>query len=1324
MVLNKLVAMTIRSINKVVLTLTITVAILFCFTGMLVATPTNQNAELTNDTHQHQKIAENTTKAPQVKKSDGATEVPLSKQEGQQIHGEPDSEITDLGNKSARTHTKHDGSAGEHAEPRGELEYTYPDYHELFNDSNIHVLPPRPQTEWAAFNIQEMNATHPPESTTRYDAVTLLQRSLDEYMDPVRVQSQSTFGLQHRALRRLERIDDENVSHVSSDAVTMAAEETAGTALHEANQLVRLRGDELESLGEVENLLADAEYNMEKAEDKLKQRGVPYVTSRANAVKEYGKSWNHTQEAIDIMDEEIRPELEITDASYIPRDDHIEVSLHGEVRDVRAYEYENATVSVNGVEHSEIDLFSSAAVYPTATFSTTLELNELDNFVEVHVSGNGQNASDSYAFEAGGFADEFFELSYEHEETGVVVDAFGKGLAPQDIQITNTTPEESPPEAIGPQVHVRELGEVENVTVRLPIEDDVDVSNRNVTVIYWNPHDNETWHELETEVDEEGNIALGEKNFESGYFWVWLGDFTAGWDQVILKSDVQNLDEVLPLKNTAEDGIPDVIQEDMNFKLAVGSGEDLYRDPGLNKSLSDSAGDGFKDGEVIDIDWKVSADEDDLHLYAEVEDAVAHPGTGEQLVSKTVFTGFGLPTYVDTGLGETGKPITVKPNINDRRYFERISILYYPDDGENLDEEDYPGDSVHCSNTVNQYRKTDAKFFVYASEDVQFDGHRPDFKIKKFVFERPTNQPNTFLQKGNDKIDTINLNQELNVNLFLSVCDTAPSGANPFALGEVKYELRMPDSSEIVKRQDELPSVNQGTYKLGEEELSWETDQTWDEEYNVYGLPGKAEYVQEVRENLAPNAMDKMWEKMDAAMDILTGIQYLSNPIRIPLEFVTTGIQKATDKGQPEYTAVDLVVPNAEEMGVERDQFLKSNVVGKISASSVTRVSTMDLTEDLEELVDDMPGEASVEPEAKDDVVKLTRTDSGSVGSWELSVSMIAQTDEGEFTDASAEIVGTNVWSEGDTLELELDETSPKLDNMEQLYVELVHEPSRTQVYADVLDLQSSEGVFEIEEIKTNSPVFEGDKVQVTVRVNNTGSAATQPVSLYLDDVVEDQQSVELAEGETAEISLTWSTNSSDIGNNNLTVKTGQSERTVTVRVREIVGQKEFSGQTFISPFKDRSPYYSSTDSETLYIPENQNMVIEFSFAANADIRKSWLTPLPEQAGIKFQNGTSVGTYMHSNVQVTEWYSWASGSLMNEQVGAARGQAEHRIEVIDGQVKYYVDDRLVGTTRTTSSYGGEVYKMRYWADFYGYHPFFDDRRVAVQWSDVRVTLVP
>lgn len=114
----------------------------------------------------------------------------------------------------------------------------------------------------------------------------------------------------------------------------------------------------------------------------------------------------------------------------------------------------------------------------------------------------------------------------------------------------------------------------------------------------------------------------------------------------------------------------------------------------------------------------------------------------------------------------------------------------------------------------------------------------------------------------------------------------------------------------------------------------------------------------------------------------------------------------------------------------------------------------------------------------------------------------------------------------------------------------IVHTPSGTVVGRTTLELQSTGPFFEVDITGTNSPVEQGDSLDVDVEVKNTGiETGTQDLEISFDGDIEESESVTLSPSQRTSRTFTLDTSAVDPGTYTVAASTDNrsDERTVTV---------------------------------------------------------------------------------------------------------------------------------------------------------------------------------
>ena len=149
----------------------------------------------------------------------------------------------------------------------------------------------------------------------------------------------------------------------------------------------------------------------------------------------------------------------------------------------------------------------------------------------------------------------------------------------------------------------------------------------------------------------------------------------------------------------------------------------------------------------------------------------------------------------------------------------------------------------------------------------------------------------------------------------------------------------------------------------------------------------------------------------------------------------------------------------------------------------------------------------------------------------------------------------------------------------ERNYEATVSDEART--YSATLRREVVASLFDVEITATNSPVTEGETLDVDVRVDNTGELDdTQTVTLTIDGAQEDSQSVTLDADEFTDIVLSWATESGDAGDYTALVESEDDSATASITVETLTQELTFQETDYNPPAADSVDF-----KETAYDP-------------------------------------------------------------------------------------------------------------------------------------------
>ncbi|WP_336002029.1 CARDB domain-containing protein [Halorientalis halophila] len=144
--------------------------------------------------------------------------------------------------------------------------------------------------------------------------------------------------------------------------------------------------------------------------------------------------------------------------------------------------------------------------------------------------------------------------------------------------------------------------------------------------------------------------------------------------------------------------------------------------------------------------------------------------------------------------------------------------------------------------------------------------------------------------------------------------------------------------------------------------------------------------------------------------------------------------------------------------------------------------------------------------------------------------------------------------------------------------IESANDTATTDVTVESPAPEPTPASFDVSVASTNSPVTEGEALEVTATVTNTGEQdGTQTVELASSGSTLDSQDVTLAAGASQQVTLSWTTGSGDAGSYDLTVSSANASATASVTVEAPAAPASFG----VSVTGSNSPV---TEGETLTV--------------------------------------------------------------------------------------------------------------------------------------------
>jgi len=356
------------------------------------------------------------------------------------------------------------------------------------------------------------------EDTLREEFQKAVNESIDDYRGELFPASSQTFESQREAYRTLQElsgeIDDQESITAAEQNVQRAGNVSARIAVRDAYETVNQYEDSIDNQGQrqqTESKLGNAANALEKGED----------ASDAQAFVHYRNAWEQSEKAVETVEEHTEPKLSLSHGPAVETDGTFDVTVLIELDDVRAYAYEEATVTFEDGSTETVTLSGGESGLSNATGTVTVPLGETVTNQTVTVSAIHEELPDRTVEESLDIEirqpeiiperpdpDEYNEITVENESSGVTVDAGGDGLYDRLLSVEDYTPDESDEMEYlaGPVVRVENQTTIDEAEVTVPLAEDVDQS-ANLSIYTWDLSDPSGWQPVETDIDSEAGTA-------------------------------------------------------------------------------------------------------------------------------------------------------------------------------------------------------------------------------------------------------------------------------------------------------------------------------------------------------------------------------------------------------------------------------------------------------------------------------------------------------------------------------------------------------------------------------------------------------------------------------------------------------------------------------------------------------------------------------------------------------------------------------------------------------------------------------------------------
>ncbi|NUC74033.1 VWA domain-containing protein [Haloterrigena sp. SYSU A558-1] len=410
------------------------------------------------------------------------------------------------------------------------------------------------------------------------DTVAAINASLHEYRRARYADSQAAFKHLADAQQALATLrsevdaDDEAVVDAISEELYTAGNASARLAVSDATAVVAENEGEFRNRGQrqkVESALGNAINALERADrtvsrdtsGKGKKRGKSADRSigpddRAKALSHLENAWKHTERAFDAVEANTEPSLSLTQGRPFERNGTVQVSLQAILTDVRPYNYDNATVTVDGnADVDPVSFTTSEKAGTTAIGSTVVDLGADPENVTVTVAATADHdadrtveatheiriTEDDIVWERPA-PDEYQTVEAVDESSGVSVAVGGDGLHETDISVSDETPATDSAYRAGPMVRIENATPIDEATVEIPLDGEALEREGNLSIVTWDPHSDEPWTPVETEIDRDAGVATADVDHFSFFSVFRIDDWEDRTSDTITLDD-EHLDD-------------------------------------------------------------------------------------------------------------------------------------------------------------------------------------------------------------------------------------------------------------------------------------------------------------------------------------------------------------------------------------------------------------------------------------------------------------------------------------------------------------------------------------------------------------------------------------------------------------------------------------------------------------------------------------------------------------------------------------------------------------------------------------------------------------
>ncbi|WP_306054755.1 vWA domain-containing protein [Natronococcus wangiae] len=398
------------------------------------------------------------------------------------------------------------------------------------------------------------------------DTVDAVNASIQEYRRLQHADSRAAFEHLADAQRSLaelkDEVDGENeaiVDEISAELYA-AGDASARLAVSDATVVVAANEGEFRNSGQrqaAESDLGNAFDALERADetvsdgspDEGKNEGAERTVGpadRAKALTHLENAWKHADQALDTVEATTDPSLSLAQGQAFERNGTVLVQVEAVLTDIRPYAYDEANVTVDGNADDSLSFVAGESAGATAFGTSLVDVgSDLENATvtvtatATHDADRTVEATHAIDVTEGDViwerpdSDEYQEVDVTDESSGVSVAVGGDGLHETDVSVTDETPETDADYRAGPMVRVENASPIDEATVEIPLDEEALEREGNLSIVTWDPHSDEPWTPIETEIDRDAGVATAEVDHFSFFSAFWIEEWEDRYSDTI-----------------------------------------------------------------------------------------------------------------------------------------------------------------------------------------------------------------------------------------------------------------------------------------------------------------------------------------------------------------------------------------------------------------------------------------------------------------------------------------------------------------------------------------------------------------------------------------------------------------------------------------------------------------------------------------------------------------------------------------------------------------------------------------------------------------------